>query len=367
MVGLRQGCILSPCLFSFYISDFPDFLARRVGQDRCEGVQLHDTIVCVLMYADDMALVAHSPEDLQRMLNALHAYCSQWHMFMNVIKTKVVVFHKSPTMGRSAAEKKRLSDTHAYIRGLTFLYNGEVVEIVSEFKYLGIVFYECITSLRRPTRVAAPWPVSITVCRKYTCAIEHRLKSGKAVLAKWMRRCKVWKFDIKTCLNLFYTCVMPAFEYGVGLWGPGCVQSTLGTAVEQFWLSNARYILNAPLRAPIAGIQGELGWLPFSVRAGWQASCILVRATCSDHDSLLYKAACIQRSLLVRKQPCWLANMAVLLQSSGPVNLKFWNDWWSGSMFSMGKYIVNGEEVSLNISYADTLRDGFRQNARRLS
>jgi hypothetical protein len=45
-----------------------------------------------------------------------------------------------------------------------------------------------------------PWPVSSTVCRKYMYAIEHQLKSGKAVLAKWMRRCNVWKFDTKICL-----------------------------------------------------------------------------------------------------------------------------------------------------------------------
>ena len=78
MVGLRRGCILSPCLFSFYIADFPDFLAKQTGDQRCEGVKLLDTPIHVLMYADDMALVASSAVDLKRMLDALYRYCRLW-------------------------------------------------------------------------------------------------------------------------------------------------------------------------------------------------------------------------------------------------------------------------------------------------
>ena len=71
---------------------------------------------------------------------------------------------------------------------------------------------------------------------------------------------------------------MPALEYGVGLWGVGCVSKHMqknGDAwkgAEQFWRSVARYILHAPAATPIAAVTGDLEWLPFSTRAGFQAA-----------------------------------------------------------------------------------------------
>ena len=67
LVGLRQGCILSPCLFSLFLADLPTFLRESGAQ----GVGLHDEVVRCLFYADDGALVADTAEDLQLMLNIL--------------------------------------------------------------------------------------------------------------------------------------------------------------------------------------------------------------------------------------------------------------------------------------------------------
>ena len=83
MVYDKVRCILSPCLLSAYISDLPKFLAEREGAGKCEGVLLHDQIVHVIMYADDLALVAKSAADLQRMLEALHVYASEWQLLVN--------------------------------------------------------------------------------------------------------------------------------------------------------------------------------------------------------------------------------------------------------------------------------------------
>ena len=44
----------------------------------------------VLLYADDTIILAESPDELQKSLNALFDYCSLWHLS----KTQVVVFSK---------------------------------------------------------------------------------------------------------------------------------------------------------------------------------------------------------------------------------------------------------------------------------
>ena len=72
---------------------------------------------------------------------------------------------------------------------------------------------------------------------------------------------------------------MPALEYGVGLWGVGCVNNDTWNEIERFWLSVARFVLNAPVRTPIAAIQGDLNWMPYHIRAGYQAASFWSRVS----------------------------------------------------------------------------------------
>jgi hypothetical protein len=53
--------------------------------------------VRLLLYADDLALMSHTPAGLQKQLDVLQAFCYERQLTVNVKKTKVVVFeaHKS--------------------------------------------------------------------------------------------------------------------------------------------------------------------------------------------------------------------------------------------------------------------------------
>ena len=61
--GVRQGCVLSPDLFSLYIEKI-----MSTVQD-LEGVQIGDMYINNLRYADDTALIADSNEKLQKILD----------------------------------------------------------------------------------------------------------------------------------------------------------------------------------------------------------------------------------------------------------------------------------------------------------
>ena len=63
-----------------------------------------------------------------------------WHLIVNTTKTKIVVFNRCFTgyANKNIAKQER----EQFKKHLTFLYNGINIEIVSQFKYLGSMFYE---------------------------------------------------------------------------------------------------------------------------------------------------------------------------------------------------------------------------------
>ena len=71
--GVKQGDNLSPTLFSIFINDFVSEINNLNF-----GIDLNGKSLSTLLYADDIVLLAKSPEDLQRMLDTLHAWCKRW-------------------------------------------------------------------------------------------------------------------------------------------------------------------------------------------------------------------------------------------------------------------------------------------------
>ncbi|KAL7723080.1 hypothetical protein ACLKA6_015175 [Drosophila palustris] len=115
-LGVKQGCLLSPILFSLYVDDIVSTLQG--------GVELGTSRIKVLMYADDMVLLADSADALQTMINALHVYCVTWSLQINCAKSKVMIIKDG--RGRSAREDN-------------WCLNGVQLEVVKQYKYLGII------------------------------------------------------------------------------------------------------------------------------------------------------------------------------------------------------------------------------------
>ena len=90
-IGLRQGCPLSATLFGIFIDGLHNHLQTTAPT---AGVQIRHLRLTDLVYADDICLVAGSPEHLQALIDALAVYCATLHMDINVAKTKVMAVSK---------------------------------------------------------------------------------------------------------------------------------------------------------------------------------------------------------------------------------------------------------------------------------
>ena len=63
--GIRQGCILSPCLFNFYA----EYIMRNAGLEETQaGIKIARRNISYLRYAKDSTLMAESEEELKSLL-----------------------------------------------------------------------------------------------------------------------------------------------------------------------------------------------------------------------------------------------------------------------------------------------------------
>ena len=63
--GVRQDCILSPCLFSLYV----EYILRNAGLDETQAeIKIAERSINNFRYADDTTLMAESEEELKSLL-----------------------------------------------------------------------------------------------------------------------------------------------------------------------------------------------------------------------------------------------------------------------------------------------------------
>jgi hypothetical protein len=89
-VGVKQGDVLSPNLFKLFLNDLPEIFKNASG-----SVNVNNNRIDCLMYADDIVIFSETQEGLQKIMDLLHTYCSNWCLSVNLSKTNVVIFNKN--------------------------------------------------------------------------------------------------------------------------------------------------------------------------------------------------------------------------------------------------------------------------------
>ena len=243
LTGVKQGDPLSPLLFGLFIDCFEAFLARRHGHS--VGAAVASKLLRVLLYADDLVLMADSAAELQELLESLSEFCTLAGMTVNVAKSVSVIFNQSHLQGA----------THS------FTYRGATLPVEADFKYLGILFGSGSNGRG---------------CVHDAYALQ--LVAGRRALHAMWRRCadlRIW--NVRTLCYLFDALVKPVMSYGCEVWAPAVILACIRrgatyTEHEQLHIDFLRRAVGVRDSTPTSILMAELSRTP--IWMGWLTQCV---------------------------------------------------------------------------------------------
>ena len=200
--GVRQGCVLSPDLFSLYTQMAMDEL------DECDGIKIGGKNINNIRYADDMVMIADTEEKLQNLVDKLLVECRRMGLRMNKQKTEV--------MGVTKRSERLLVSINI---------DGTVLKQVDTFRYLGSL-----------------------VCEDGRCDAEIKARIGmaKSNFGNMRKLLTNLSLDIKLRMRLLRCYIWSGLMYGCESWNISSVMQKRLEATEMWFI---RRMLRIPWTA----------------------------------------------------------------------------------------------------------------------
>jgi len=212
------------------------------------GININEDLISILLFADDMVLIANTEAELQIMLNKMNDWCKKWGLTVNQDKSQIVHFR---------GKKHRKTNYN-------FQYDSKQLKIVKKYKYLGVYMDENLT---------------------YNDCINSLSESAGRALGSIIGKFKRFKdIGYRTFCKLYSSCVSPILDYGATIWGYHKSNNTdiiLNKAI--------RYYLGVHKYAPNIAIQADIGWLNDKYRRFIPLLRYWNRLQCMSEDRLTKK------------------------------------------------------------------------------
>ena len=171
----------------------------------------------MLMYADDLVLMGDTIGNIQKLLDTLSEFCDKWGLSVNMDKTKLMVFRNGGIVKKNEV----------------VYFNGNKLNCVSYYKYLGIIISSRLSWSPAQTTLAAQASRSLSVINQ----LNHKCD-----------------YSFKTSCELFNKCTVPVLTYGSEVWG-----TDVNTCIENVQLKFCKTVLGVGSKAASPAILGECG------------------------------------------------------------------------------------------------------------